>query len=123
VTQWSRPRRVLSEIMRGSQVAPRAAFSQDSRRVIRGNFPLPMITGRQRDPRPSWKMGRHVRRGCAGRLPAVVAILSCWSCNRAVVSLTSSRAPRGGSEVRNTEAARSEHVSAGAGGTETERRA
>ena len=56
MTQWSRPGRVLSEIMRGSKVPLRDAVPADSpghgharndgRRVIRGNGLLPLITGR-----------------------------------------------------------------------------
>jgi hypothetical protein len=56
VTQWSRPRPVLSEIMRGSQVPPRDAVPagapghgharNDGRLVIRGNGQLPLIIRR-----------------------------------------------------------------------------
>jgi hypothetical protein len=55
VTQWSRPRDVLSEIMRGSQVRLRDAVPVDSPGhghtrnnglwVIRGNGQLSLITG------------------------------------------------------------------------------
>src|SRR4030081_2192410 len=41
---------LLSEIMRWSQVPPRAPFPQDGRRVIRGNGSLPLITGLKRKP-------------------------------------------------------------------------
>ena len=54
MTQWSRPRRVLSEIMRVSQVPPRDAVPadgpgqghacEDGRRVTRGNGRLSLIT-------------------------------------------------------------------------------
>jgi hypothetical protein len=63
VTQWSRPRRVLSEIMHGSQVPMRDAVPADSpghghtrndgRLIIRGNGRLPLIekTGSAADGR------------------------------------------------------------------------